>query len=363
MAEKYVAYVASNTNMNVNCGLGIYDVDIKVGTMKKREEVTANNASYLKISKDKKYLYVLVDEGISSYKILADGSLEYMNTASIRGMRGCYIDISPDNKYIFVAGMYDGKATVLRLNEDGSVGEITENYFNKGMGSVAETSATPHITCVKPAPDGKYVCIVDAGMNQIKIMQFDEYSGRMHMQEMVHCEQNSGPRMVLFDKTGRFMYVIFGKLSFIKVYSYDGSGAVPVFEELQKESTARIKNSTNNTALAMRFSPDEKYLLCSNGGDNTVGVFERDVDTGLLKRLCVLPISGAYPMDMGMIEDSNYMFSVNNEENTVTFFELNLHNKIEDRNGREVEKNYFAMCSIPVKVPQPNCMRVIKIEE
>ncbi len=363
MAGKYVAYVASNTNMNGNKGLGIYDVDDTIGTMKIREEVAANNASYLKISKDKKHLYVLVDEGISSYNIHVDGSLEYINTASIRGMRGCYIDISPDNKYIFVAGMYDGKATVLRLNEDGSVGEITENYFNKGMGSVAETNATPHITCVKPTPDGKYVCVVDAGMNQIKIMEFDNDSGRMHTQEMVHCEQNSGPRMVLFDKTGRFMYVIFGKLSFIKVYSYDGTGTSPVFEELQKESTSRIKNSTNNTALAMRFSPDEKHLLCSNGGDNTVGVFERDIDTGLLTRLCVLPISGAYPMDMGMIEDTDYMFSVNNEEGTVTFFELNTHRLVTDKNGREVEKNYFAMSSIPVRVPQPNCMRVLKIEE
>ena len=363
MAGKYVAYVASNTNTNGNKGLGIYDVDDTVGTMKIREEIAANNASYLKISEDKQYLYVLVDEGINSYKILSNGNLEYMNTAPIRGMRGCYIDISPDNKYIFVAGMYDGKATVLRLNEDRSVGEITENYFNKGMGSVAETNATPHITCVKPTPDGKYVCVVDAGMNQIKIMEFDHHNGRMHMQEMVHCEQNSGPRMVLFDKTGKYMYVIFGKLSFIKVYSYDGSGAGPVFEELQKESTARIKNSTNNTALAMRFSPDEKYLLCSNGGDNTVGVFERDIETGLLKRLCVLPISGAYPMDMGVIADSNYMFSVNNEEGTITFFELNLHKMIEDKDGNIVEKNYFAMCSIPVKVPQPNCMRVMKIEE
>lgn len=363
MTGKYVAYVASNTNMNGNRGLGIYDVDDTAGTMKIREEAAANNASYLKISADKKYLYVLVDEGISSYKILSDGGLEYMNTASIRGMRGCYIDISPDNKYIFVAGMYDGKATVLRLNEDRSVGEITENYFNKGMGSVAETNETPHITCVKPTPDGRYVCVVDAGMNQIKIMEFDSDSGRMHMQEMVHCEQNSGPRMVLFDKTGRFMYVIFGKLSFIKVYAYNGSGAAPVFEELQKESTARIKDSINNTALAMRFSPDEKYLLCSNGGDNTIGVFERDSETGLLKRLCVLPISGAYPMDMGMIPDSNYMFSVNNEEGTVTFFEINLHKKIEDRNGREIERNYFAMCSVPVRIPQPNCMRVLKIKE
>ena len=363
MAERYLAYIGSDTNMNGNQGITIMDVDVKTGIMKKHGGEYVNNASYLKISDDKKYLYALVDEGVSAFKILDDGNLEYLNTASIRGMRGCYLDIDKSGRYMFVAGMYDGKATVLRINDDKSVGEVTDNYFNKGLGSGAETNDSPHITCVKPTPDGKYVCVVDSGMNQIKVMEFDYDSGKMHMLEMIHCEQNSGPRMVVFDKSGKYMYVIFGRTSYIKVYSYNNTGAGPLFDELQKVSTERIEGNVNNMALAMNLSPDEKYLLCSNGGDNTVGVFERDKDTGLLSRLCVLPISGAYPVDTGMIPDTEYIYSVNNEEETITFFKLKTHKFIEDREGNEVEKNYFSMYTTPIKIHQPNCMKILKLDD
>ena len=363
MAAKYIAYVGSDTNVHGNKGLSIYEVDNEKGNLKKISEVDANNASYLKISADGRFLYVVVDEGVSAFKILDDGNLEFINTGSIRGMRGCYLDVDKENKYMFVAGMYDGKATVLRINEDGSVGEITDNFFNKGLGSVAETNKSPHITCVKPTPDGNYVCVIDAGMDQIKIMDFDRQLGRMHMRDMIHCEQESGPRKMLFDKTGRFMYVLFGKSSIVKAYSYDCSGASPVFRQIDYESTARIiEDSKNNTALAMRINHNGAYLLCSNGGDNTVGVFERNEETGKLNRLCVLPISGSYPIDIGMLPDSNFIFSVNNEEETITLFGLHPHTTIIDKRGNEVEKSYFSMSCNPIKVTKPNCMRIVKLE-
>ena len=37
------------------------------------------------------------------------------------------------------------RETVLRLNEDGSVGEITDGVFHKGLGDVAERTFRPHV--------------------------------------------------------------------------------------------------------------------------------------------------------------------------------------------------------------------------
>ena len=52
---------------------------------------------------------------------------------SIKGMRGCHITTDAEDKYIFVSGYHDGKETVLRLNEDGSVGEITDGVFHLSL--------------------------------------------------------------------------------------------------------------------------------------------------------------------------------------------------------------------------------------
>ena len=55
---------------------------------------------------------------------------------------------------------------MLRLDpETGKVGEITEEIFHKGLGSIAERSFRPHISCVKMTRDNKYLCAADLGID------------------------------------------------------------------------------------------------------------------------------------------------------------------------------------------------------
>ena len=61
------------------------------------------------------------------------GSLEFINFASNNGMRGCYLATDYTDRYLFVAGYHDGKLTVLKLAEDGSVGDITDEIYHKGL--------------------------------------------------------------------------------------------------------------------------------------------------------------------------------------------------------------------------------------
>ena len=53
---------------------------------------------------------------------------------------------------------------MLRINDDGSVGEITEEIYYKGLGIVAERNFRPHISCAKMTRDNHYLCVADLGM-------------------------------------------------------------------------------------------------------------------------------------------------------------------------------------------------------
>ena len=77
MAQKYVAYVGSYTYYGSSKGISIMDVDVEKGIFTKRKEVSVNNSSYLVASRNNKYLYSVVDEGVAAFKILPDGDLEY----------------------------------------------------------------------------------------------------------------------------------------------------------------------------------------------------------------------------------------------------------------------------------------------
>ena len=55
--------------------------------------------------------------------------------------------------------------------------------------------------------------------------------------------------------------------------------------------------------MAIHFSPDEGHLFVSNAGDNSIAIYKRDMETGMLKMLSTLPISGDYPKDFAIFPD------------------------------------------------------------
>ncbi len=351
MGNKYAAYVGSYTYIGNSKGVTILDVDPEKGTMSRRKEIRVNNASYVSSSRDGTRLYSIADDGIVSFRILPDGDLERMGKATIRGMRGCHISTDQANHFMFVSGYHDGKVTVLRMEEDGSVGEITDSFYDKGIGSIAERNFRPHISCSRLTPDEKFLCITNLGIDQIKVFHFNKDTGKIKMADVIRCELESAPRFLRFSSDGRFMYVISELKNYLSVYSYDGSDGLPKFELLQTISTVGKKSSNVNAAAALRFSPDESLVLCSNAGDNSIGIYDRNAESGLLTQRVVLPVSGEYPKDIGMFPGEKFIYSVNHETSTMTFFTW------------VPEKNYFYMHTPPLKIDQPNCCALVKLPD
>lgn len=335
MADKYVAYVAGYTRED-NHGLKVFDVDIKKGRMSFRSEINITNPSYLTISHNGKLLYSITDEGVKSYSILPDGDLKAINSHTINGMRGCYISTDYTDKYLFVAGYHDGKVTVLSLKKNGAIDKITDEVYHKGLGSVAERNSRPHINCVKMTRDNKYLCVTDVGMDHVKIYKFNHKNGTIKLVDILHSDMESQPRHIKFSKDGKFAYVIHEASNVIDVYSYEDKDDQPYFDKLQTISTLNDYHAGGSAASSVQLSSDDKYVFCSNAGDNSVGAFKRDPKTGMLEKLFVLPVSGDYPKDFTSTPDNKFLFSLNHESNTITFFKMDLKNKTLIMNGPEI---------------------------
>ena len=349
--DKYVAYVSTYTSGNKSSfGIKIYDVDVEKGRMTEKDQVEITNSSYVTISHNRKYLYSITDFGVESYKILKDGSLEMINHASINGMRGCYLSTDYDDKFLFVAGYHDAKLTVLRVNEDGSIGEITEEIFHKGLGSIAERNFRPHLNCVKMTRDNKFLCVADLGMDHVVVYQLNHATGKLRQVDFIRSEQESAPRHLKFSKDGRFLYIVHELKNYVDVYTYTlEENDNPEFEKIQTISTLNNYHAGGSAASALNFSEDFNYLLSSNAGDNSVIIYSIDKETGLLTKLFCLPVSGDYPKDAAMFPDNKHLVSLNHESNSMTFFNLDLEKKVIVMNGPEM------------KVAQPNCIIFYKL--
>ena len=350
MKGKYMAYVGSYSYTGKAKGITVFDVDVEKGQFQYRCEMEVDNSSYVIASSDGKTLYSIADEGVVAFRILENGSLARLNSASIRGMRGCHLCTDAEDKYVFVSGYHDGKATVLSLNPDGSVGSIVDGVFDKGYGSVAERNFRPHVTCTRRTPDGKYVMSVDNGIDQVRIYRFTEKEQKLKQVDAIRCDLESAPRHFRFSADGRFIYLIYELKTKIDVFSYKTGERAPIIEKIQTVSTTSTENpGVMTAACAMRLSWDQKYLFCSNAGENTVSVFSRDEETGLLTRLCCLPVSGEYPKDIAVFPDSRHIVSVNHESGSLSFFTV------------DYEKGLMVMSGRSIPVNEPNCCAIVKI--
>lgn len=350
MQDKYMAYVGSYSYNGQAKGITVYDVDVEKGMFHYRCEEVVDNSSYLTVSNDGRTLYSIADEGIVSFRILENGSLARLNSANIKGMRGCHISTDAKDQYIFVSGYHDGKETVLKLNKDGTVGAITDGIYHKGLGSVAERTFRPHVSCGRRTPDGKFVFVADLGIDQVKIYRFNAEKGLLTLVDAIRCELESGPRHFIFSKDGRFMYLMYEMKNVIDVFTYETGDRVPKVEKIQTiTSTAPERLSTLTAACTIRFSPDENYLYCSNAGDNSVSVYRRDPDTGILTLLCCLPIGGDYPKDIAIFPDQEHLAAINHASNSISFFKV------------DYEKGLLIMCNRSIDINEPNCCVITKV--
>ncbi len=341
--EKYVAYVSCYTQGDGH-GIRVYDVDMENGRFAEKDKVEITNSSYITTSHSGKYLYSITDFGVESYIILKDGNLELLNFAPINGMRGCYLSTDYTDQYLFVAGYHDGKLTVLRLKEDGSIGEITDEIYHKGLGSIAERNFRPHINCARMTHDNKYLLVADQGMDHVNVYRFDVDKGKVKLEDIIRSEMESAPRHIKISEDGKYIYILHELKCYIDVYTYEDIKNNPSFEKIQTIEILKPVKGMANCASAFSFSEDYNYLMTSIAGDNSVVVFNVDRETGLLTENFCLPISGEYPKDAELFPNNKFLVSLNHESNEMTFFHVDLENGTMIMNGPAI------------KVDVPNCI-------
>lgn len=345
----YVAYVSSYTSgAKDNYGIRIYDVDVANGRFTAKEKVMITNSSYISVSHNKKTLYSITDAGVEAYHIDNDGGLSFINKASINGMRGCYLNTDQTDSYLFCAGYHDGKITVLKLSKDGSIGNITQEIYHKGLGMMAGRNHLPHVQCIKASKDNKYICAVDLGMDRINVYSLNLSNGTLKDADIIHCDQESSPRHIQFNKAGDRLYVVYEQKCAIDVFSYEDRDGEPFFERLQTVFN-RDRNAIGIASSALSFSDDERYLVTSVAGENNAVVYEVDQESGLLTQKINLPVSGEYPKDAALFPDNRHLVSLNHESNTMTFFTTNFEAGTIVMNGPELP------------VDRPNCVAFYKL--
>ena len=265
----------------------------------------------------------------------------YSYTGKAKGITVYDVDVEK-GKFIYRCEVEVDNSSYLTVSRDKKM------LYSIADGSVAERNFRPHVSCSRMTPDEKFLMVADLGIDQVKVYRFDRGEGRIAQVDTIRSELESAPRHFVFSSDGKFFYLLHELKNVIDVYSYQTGDRTPQVEKVQTIATTGDDPNQLTAACAIRLSPDENYLFCSNAGDNSVSMYERDTETGMLTLKFCLPISGEYPKDIAIFPDGQHLAAINHGGN-ISFFHI------------DYEKGLLVMSDRSVAVNEPNCCEIVKI--
>lgn len=330
--EKSTVYIGTYTSRG---GPGICQAtfDSQARTLRVDNIYNVENPSYLAMNPQGTRLYAVIETaefgnahggGVISYAVEADGSLTLLNTRPAGGGSPCHLSVSPNGRHLFVANYKEGTTMVFPLAQDGSIREDSHLVVHEGSGPNKARQEGPHAHFALLTPDASHLCVVDLGLDAVKLYPYNEHTGisTRDVLTIPAVTPGSGPRHLVFSQDGRYLYLVCEMGNMIDTYAYLGNGAV---RHLQSVPTLPADFTGESTCAAIRLSADGKSVYASNRGHDSIATYDIGPD-GLLSLRGISPTGGKTPRDLQPSGDGRFLFAGHQDGGGITLMEVGAHN-------------------------------------
>lgn len=311
-------------------------LDLKTGRLSEPVlAAETTNPSFIEIHPNGKFLYAVSKSGsagaVSAFAIdINTGVLKFLNQQPSGGAGPCHISIDHTGRNLFVANYSGGSASVIPINMDGRLGEPTGFVQHKGCSVNQKRQKGPYAHSINVSPDNRFVFVADLGIDKIMIYKLDIVKGTIvaNSPPYAKVKPGAGPRHFSFHPSGKFAYVINELDSTITAFAYESfSGALT---ECQTITT--LPNSFNgfNTCAEVRVHPSGKFLYGSNRGHDSIVVYQIDMVKGTLTFAEHETEDVKTPRNFNIDPTGKFCLVANQDGNSVVVFQI-------DQNSGELE--------------------------
>lgn len=357
--HSYIAYIGTYTQGESE-GIYAFELDTETGHLKEKGCLAKlENPSYLAIDRLNRYLYSVMETdnfngtpsgAVAAYKIHPEtGELAPINFSATRGKVPCHISTDRANKILFAANYRDGTVSSFPLQEDGSIGPVSEILRHEGCGPNKERQEKAHAHFVSLVPEEKYLCAVDLGIDKLMLYRYDSSTGRLTLDQdrSLSIRPGSGPRHMAFHPDSNFAYLVNELSSDIVVLKYSPRDFT--FKEEQYISTLPEGYTGETTCAAIHVSPDGNYVYASNRGHDSIAIFRISKQTGKLEPIDYSPVLGNSPRDFSIDPTGKFLYAANQDSNTITSFSI-------DRESGKLQP-----LEQVISLPSPVCIKFIQL--
>lgn len=314
---KYIAYIGHQTDEKKE-GIRIIEADADTGRFRQLRVLNVPNAIYMAINRAKTRLYTAMSDdkfgpkgksgGLAAYAIKGD-DLVKINALGTGLTTPCHVSLSPDEKALVYAEYGNATAGYVDLSDDGALkGPAVQVALTGATGPSKPRQDKPHAHCAIVSPDSKNLCVVDLGLDQVKVFDWANRAGGLKElpSRTIHTTPaGAGPRHILFHPNGKLAFVIFELENYVTSYRYDGESFRPVHQL----SLVPPGFSEFSKAAAIKISEDGRQLFCSNRGHDSIAVFAVDPETGAMTLLNIMKLGGAFPRDFEFMPGGRFLLA------------------------------------------------------
>lgn len=247
----------------------------------------AVNPSFLEIHPNGNFLYAVSEAGeagsVSAYAIEADtGNLKLLNKQPSGGAGPCHVSIDHVGKNLLVANYGSGSASVIPIKSDGRLEKPTGFVQHTGSGVNLRRQKGPHAHSINVSPDNRFAFVADLGIDKIMIYKLDTEKGTIVANDppFVKVRPGAGPRHFAFHPNGKYAYVINELDCTVTAFTYDS--IVGALKEIQTLTTLPNGFNGSNTCAEVRVHPSSKFVYGSNRGHDSIVVYRVDLADGKL---------------------------------------------------------------------------------
>lgn len=331
-----------------------YRLDGKSGQLTQVQRTTGpEQPFFLALSPDSKFLYSIhapekfggkTNEQVAAYKIVGDsGKLQLLNRQPALGSASCYLDVDATGKTVVVANYLTGSVAAFPVQGDGSLGKAAAFIQHKGSSVNSARQEGPHAHSIVVSPDNRFVYAADLGLDKILSYILDPKTSRLtpNRQPFVRTLPGAGPRHLIFDPSGKHVYVINELANSVTAFAYDAESGVLI--ELQTLSTLPDDFEGTSHCADLKITPDGQFLYGTNRGQDSIAMYRIGAH-GRLTLLGIEPSLGKGPQNLAITPDGKLLICANMPGNNVAVF------RIDGKSG--------ALRSVgdPISMPGPSCI-------
>ena len=316
------AYVGCRTTKARNArgnGLMVYEIQPDGSWNETQCLFVEDNPSYQCLDLEQKYLYSVHGDLtlVSSYEILADGTLRHLNTIDIGGKNPVDVTVDAANQHVIVATLQGGTLYTIRRNADGSLGGVvsTFTYEGKEEGKVS----TIHQCLWDQTRSYLFACAQGRGngYGQMRALKYDQETGSFAEADRFLSRTWDEPRHAAVHPNNRWVYMCEEKGN--KVLYFDFDQETGKLKALQELSTVPETVTGYSDASEVSVDPTGQWVLVSNRYTDILSVYRIDPLTGYLRVTGFYPCLGKTPRFCCFGPDGRY-YVANEDSDTIVPF-------------------------------------------